>query len=211
VNNVRKKPYSVILFDEIEKAHQDIYGIFLQMLTDGRLADKKGKLADFSNSIIIFTSNAGAHEIVDRFQRGTHPTPEELKVILRDTGHFKDEFLGRVDSQIIPFKPITEDVASLIFDIHFGKFKKLMKTQHNVDLSISDKVKAHLLEIGFSPIYGARPIKSAIKSFLTPAMADKIIMGEVSKGATVHLDLDDEQALVWEISESIKEVHGTIE
>ncbi|HKK39159.1 MAG TPA: ATP-dependent Clp protease ATP-binding subunit, partial [Cryomorphaceae bacterium] len=211
VNNVRKRPYSVVLFDEIEKAHQDIYGIFLQMLTDGRLADKKGKLADFSNSIIIFTSNAGAHEIVDKFQRGSHPTPEELKVILRETGHFKDEFLGRVDSQIIPFKPISEEVASLIFDIHFGKFKKLMKTQHNVDLSISDQVKEHLLEIGFSPIYGARPIKSAIKSFLTPAMADKIIMGEVTKGCKVHLDLDDARVLIWDISETINEVHGDFE
>jgi ATP-dependent Clp protease ATP-binding subunit ClpA len=202
VNNVRKKPYSVVLFDEIEKAHQDIYGIFLQMLTDGRLADKKGKLADFSNAIIIFTSNAGAHEIVDRFEKGMHPTPEELKVILRETGHFKDEFLGRVDSQIIPFKPISEEVASLIFDIHMNKFKKLMKTQHDVDLTISAEVKEHILGIGFSPVYGARPIKNAIRSFLTPAMADKIIMGEVTKGSNVHLDLNDQGELSWAISET---------
>ena len=86
-----------------------------------------------------------------------------------------------------------------------------MKTQHNVDLSISDQVKEHLLEIGFSPIYGARPIKSAIKSFLTPAMADKIIMGEVTKDCKVHLDLDDARVLIWDISETINEVHGDFE
>ncbi|MGB0425200.1 MAG: AAA family ATPase, partial [Flavobacteriales bacterium] len=103
VNNIRKHPYSVLLFDEIEKAHPDIYGIFLQMLTDGRLQDKKGKMADFSNTIIIFTSNAGAHEIVDMFNEGLNPTPEQLKTILRETKHFKDEFLGRIDSQILPF------------------------------------------------------------------------------------------------------------
>jgi len=92
-NNVRKKPYSVVLFDEIEKAHPDIYGIFLQMLTDGRLTDKQGKLADFSNTIVIFTSNSGAHKIVDLFNQGKHPTPEELKSILRETKDFKDVFI----------------------------------------------------------------------------------------------------------------------
>ena len=129
VNNVRKKPYSVVLFDEIEKAHADIYGIFLQMLTDGRLQDKKGKLADFSNVIVIFTSNAGAHEMVDIINTGRMPTSEEIKEILRETRHFKDEFLGRVDSQILPFKPISEEVARLILDIHLNKFVKLLDRQ----------------------------------------------------------------------------------
>ncbi len=199
VNSVRKKPYSVVLFDEIEKAHQDIYGIFLQMLTDGRLADRKGKMADFSNTIIIFTSNAGAHEIVAKFEKGEDPTPEELKVILRETGHFKDEFLGRVDSQIIPFKPISEKVARMILDIHYGKLVKMLRKQHEITLTVTENVKNYLLEIGYSPIYGARPIKSALKSFLIPAMADKIIMGEVARGNTVELDLDEEGNLLWKI------------
>jgi ATP-dependent Clp protease ATP-binding subunit ClpA len=191
VNNVRKKPYSVVLFDEIEKAHQDIYGIFLQMLTDGRLQDKKGKMADFSNTIIIFTSNAGAHEIVDVFNSGRHPEPEELKNILRESRHFKDEFLGRVDSQILPFKPISEDVARLILGIHLNKFKKILKSGHNVDLTLEDNVIDHLIEIGFSPIYGARPLKNAIKSTLTPFMADKIIMGEVGKDDQITIAMGD--------------------
>jgi len=200
VNNIRKHPYSVLLFDEIEKAHQDIYGIFLQMLTDGRLQDKKGKMADFSNTIIIFTSNAGAHEIVDMFDQGLDPTPDQLKTILRETQHFKDEFLGRIDSSILPFKPISEPVARMILDIHYNKFVKLLRKQHNITLTISDEVKDHLIKIGFSPIYGARPLKSAIKTFLTPPMADKIIMGEVNRGDKVHLDLNDSDDLVWNIT-----------
>lgn len=195
VNNVRKKPYSVVLFDEIEKAHQDIYGIFLQMLTDGRLQDKKGKMADFSNTIIIFTSNAGAHDIVDVFNSGRHPEPEELKNILRESKHFKDEFLGRVDSQILPFKPISEDVARLILGIHLSKFKKILKRGHNVTLELEDNVIDHLIEVGFSPIYGARPLKNAIKSTLTPFMADKIIMGEVGKDDRISIAMNEDGAL----------------
>ncbi|MFT5246578.1 MAG: ATP-dependent Clp protease ATP-binding subunit ClpB [Litorivivens sp.] len=200
VNNVRKHPYSVVLFDEIEKAHQDIYGIFLQMLTDGRLQDKKGKMADFSNTIIIFTSNAGAHDIVDVFNSGRDPEPDELKQILRDSGHFKDEFLGRVDSQIMPFRPITEEVARTILDIHYNKFVKLLRKQHSIELTVGDEVKDHMIEIGFSPVYGARPLKGAIKTLLTPPMADKIIMGEVGRGDRVHLTLDAEKSLVWDIT-----------
>ncbi len=200
VNNVRKHPYSVVLFDEIEKAHQDIYGIFLQMLTDGRLQDKKGKMADFSNTIIIFTSNAGAHDIVDVFNSGRDPEPEELKQILRDSKHFKDEFLGRVDSWILPFKPISEDVARMILDIHYNKFVKLLSRQHNITLTVAPEVKDHMISIGFSPIYGARPLKSAIRTFLTPPMADKIIMGEVVRGDKVHLTLDGEGNMAWDIT-----------
>jgi len=203
-NNVRKKPYSVVLFDEIEKAHPDIYGIFLQMLTDGRLTDKQGKLADFSNTIVIFTSNSGAHKIVDHFNRGSHPSPEELKSILRETQDFKDEFLGRVDSQILPFKPISESVARLILSIHFSKFVKLLAKNHDIKLSASEKVMDHLIDIGFSPIYGARPLKNAIKTFLTPPMADKIIMGEVTKGDTINLDLGEDTTLIWNIEKKTK-------
>ncbi|MEO0776549.1 MAG: AAA family ATPase, partial [Bacteroidota bacterium] len=200
VNNVRKKPYSVVLFDEIEKAHPDIYGIFLQMLTDGRLQDKQGKLADFSNAIIIFTSNAGAHQIVDLFQKGEHPSPEQLKEILRASRHFKDEFLGRVDSQILPFAPIDETVARMILQIHLRKFVQLLRHQHQIEFSVSEKVMDHLLEIGFSPLYGARPLKNAIKTFLTPPMADKLIMGAVQAGQRVHLDLEENKNIIWEIN-----------
>ncbi len=199
VNKVRKQPYSVVLFDEIEKAHPDIYGIFLQMLTDSRLQDKQGKMADFSNTIIIFTSNAGAEKIVDIFQAGQQPTPEQLKGFLRETRKFKDEFLGRVDSQILPFAPISEPVAKMILQIHFAKFAKLLKTQHNVTLTISEGVMEHLLTIGFSPLFGARPLKNAIKSFLTPPIADKIIGGAIVNGSKVHLDIGNESELIWEI------------
>jgi ATP-dependent Clp protease ATP-binding subunit ClpA len=128
---------------------------------------------------------------VDVFNSGRHPEPEELKNILRESRHFKDEFLGRVDSQILPFKPISEDVARLILGIHLNKFKKILKSGHNVDLTLEDNVIDHLIEIGFSPIYGARPLKNAIKSTLTPFMADKIIMGEVGKDDQITIAMGD--------------------
>lgn len=199
VNKVRKQPYSVVLFDEIEKAHADIYGIFLQMLTDSRLQDKHGKMADFTNTIIIFTSNAGAEGIVDVFNQDRTPKPEELKTILRATRKFKDEFLGRVDTQILPFAPISEEVAQLILGIHFKKYCRLLKQQHNLDLNASEGVKQFLIKVGFSPLYGARPLKNAIKTFLTPPIADKIIMGKISPGDRVELDIDESENLVWEV------------
>ncbi len=202
INKVRTQPYSVVLFDEIEKADKDIYGIFLQMLTDSRLTDKQGKMADFSNAIIIFTSNAGAHEIVDVFNSGTEPTSEQLKAILRRTKAFKDEFLGRVDSQILPFAPISEEVARLILNIHFKKFAKILLQQHNVSLTASETLIEHFITIGFSPLYGARPLRNAIKSFLTPPIADKIILGEITNGDKVNLDLDEEKNLVWNIEKA---------
>lgn len=200
VNKVRRQPYSVVLFDEIEKAHTDIYGIFLQMLTDSRLQDKQGKMADFSNTIIIFTSNAGADRIVELFQKGTPPSPEQLKEILRETKQFKDEFLGRVDSQILPFAPISMEVAQEILAIHFKKFTRLLKQQHNIHLTASEQLLEHLISIGFSPLYGARPLKNAIKSFLTPPIADKIITGELSNGDQIFLDLDIDHAIIWQIN-----------
>lgn len=208
VNKVRKNPYSVILFDEIEKAHEDIYGIFLQMLTDSRLHDKQGRMADFSNAIIIFTSNAGADRILQLTKAGQRPDPAALKEILRETRHFKDEFLGRVDRQILPFDAISEETARLILDIHLGKFLKLLMTNHEVCLTISDNVRKHLLDIGFSPLFGARPIKNAIRSFLTPPVADKIVSGEIGRGDEVHLDIDDD-ALVWQVRRLSEAIQST--
>jgi ATP-dependent Clp protease ATP-binding subunit ClpB len=205
VNKVRRQPYSVVLFDEIEKAHGDIYGIFLQMLTDSRLQDKQGKMADFSNTIIIFTSNAGADDIVEMFQKGLQPSIEQLKTILRETRRFKDEFLGRVDSQILPFAPISEAVARKILDIHFGKFARLLLQQHQIRLSASDALMQHLIQIGFSPLYGARPLKNAIKTFLTPPIADKIILGELGNGDEIYLDIGAEGEMIWQIQKQTAE------
>lgn len=205
VNKVRRQPYSVVLFDEIEKAHGDIYGIFLQMLTDSRLQDKQGKMADFSNTIIIFTSNAGADDIVQMFQKGEHPTAEQLKSILRETRRFKDEFLGRVDSQILPFAPISEAVARKILDIHFGRFTRLLLQQHQIRFSASEGLMQYLIQVGFSPLYGARPLKNAIKTILTPPIADKIILGDLGAGDEVFLDIDAEGEMIWQIQKQAAE------
>ncbi len=199
VNKVRKQPYSVVLFDEIEKAHPDIYGIFLQMLTDSRLQDKQGKMADFSNTIIVFTSNAGAHEVIRYFERGDRPTSEQLKEILRSTKAFKDEFLGRVDSQIIPFGPLTHDVAERILGIHLRKFQRLLRGQHGIELEVGPEAVEYLIEVGFSPLYGARPLKNAIKTYLTPTLADKLLRGELQTGDRVLLGRGAEGNFTWKI------------
>jgi ATP-dependent Clp protease ATP-binding subunit ClpA len=196
VNKIRKQPYSVLLFDEIEKAHPDIYGIFLQMLTDSRLQDKQGKMADFSNTIIIFTSNAGAEGIIESFNKGIIPQPETLKQLLRETRKFKDEFLGRVDSQILPFSPITNDAAISILKVHLNKFKNILKQQHQVNLSYSDNLITYLVEIGFSPLYGARPLKNTIKTYLTPVLADQLIDGKIKPHDTIILDVNEQKEII---------------
>jgi ATP-dependent Clp protease ATP-binding subunit ClpB len=200
VNKVRQNPYSVVLFDEIEKAHPDIYGIFLQMLTDSRLHDKQGKMADFSNVIIIFTSNAGADAIIESFDAGKIPNTETLKALLRSTRKFKDEFLGRVDSQILPFAPISEPVADLILKIHLNKFKQILESQQNIKLTVSDSAKEYLINKGFSKRFGARPLRNTIKTYLTPPISDKIITGELVSGNTITADTDVDGQLIWVIT-----------
>jgi ATP-dependent Clp protease ATP-binding subunit ClpB len=179
VNKIRQKPYSIVLFDEIEKAHTSVYDVFLQIMDEGKLHDRLGKEGDFSNAIILFTSNIGADHIVETFNKGQIPTSTSLMEIMGN--YFRPEFLGRL-TEIVPFTSISKKNALKIFEIHLKKeFMDLLKNL-NISVEIPMEAKLFLAENGYSAKYGARPIKSIIRSHLRRPLAKKIISGEVKDG-----------------------------
>ena len=195
VNKIREKPYSVVLFDEIEKAHPSVFDIFLQILDEGKLHDRLGKEGDFSNAIILFTSNIGSEFISERFNKGEIPSPTEMMEIM--TKYFRPEFLARL-TEIVPFAPISEENAVRIFDIHLRGLTDPL-TKQGVSLSISQEAKRFLTLSGFTPKYGARQIKGVIRNQLRRPISRKIISGEVNKGTHIQLDLDGGQELKWDL------------
>lgn len=148
VTQIRQKPYSVVLFDEIEKAHSSVYDVFLQMMDEGKIHDKLGREGDFSNSIIIFTSNIGSQWIVEQIQSGH--TPDSGKLIEVMAQYFRPEFLGRL-TEVVPFAPIDENVAKQIFNLHFGRLQEQLMKQKNIQLNLSDEALQHLANKGILP------------------------------------------------------------
>jgi ATP-dependent Clp protease ATP-binding subunit ClpB len=204
VNKIRQRPYSVVLFDEIEKAHKSVYDIFLQILDEGIVHDKQGKKGDFTKAIVVFTSNIGSEWIVKQFQAGNVPTKEQLREVMSDarmpdgSKAFRPEMLGR-GMHLIPFAPITEGVAGSILEIHLKNFKKLL-SQQDIHFAYSENAKKTLVESGFSAIYGARPLKDTIEERIATPLSDKIISGEIEKGSTVEVDWDEAgKAFLWNI------------
>ncbi|MBE0393775.1 ATP-dependent Clp protease ATP-binding subunit ClpA [Flavobacterium sp. 7E] len=190
VNKIRQKPYSIVLFDEIEKAHASVYDVFLQIMDEGKLHDRLGKEGDFSNAIILFTSNIGADHIVDTFNKGQIPTSSNLMEIMGN--YFRPEFLGRL-TEIVPFAPISKDNALKIFEIHLKKeFMDLLKNI-NITVEIPMEAKLYLAENGYNAKYGARPIKSIIRSHLRRPLAKKIISGEVKDGDKMIVIIENEE------------------
>jgi ATP-dependent Clp protease ATP-binding subunit ClpB len=182
VNKIRQKPYSIVLFDEIEKAHSSVYDVFLQIMDEGKLHDRLGKEGDFSNAIILFTSNIGSDYIVEAFNKNQIPSSSSLMEIMAN--YFRPEFLGRL-TEIIPFAPISKENALKIFEIHLKKeFLDLLKTT-NITVDIPLETKLFLAENGYNAKYGARPIKSIIRSHLRRPLAKKIISGEVVDGDNI--------------------------
>jgi ATP-dependent Clp protease ATP-binding subunit ClpB len=199
VNKIRQKPYSVVLFDEIEKAHSSVFDIFLQILDEGVVHDKLDKKGDFSNAVVIFTSNIGSEQIMQSFDKGVIPDRDTLREIINSTKRFRPEFLGR-RMNIIPFSPITEGVALNILDIHLRSFMKILKLQ-NIQLEATEGARKELVKSGFSPQYGARPLKDTIEDRLATAMANKIIAGEIPKGSHVKVDWDEAKGdFAWEVN-----------
>jgi ATP-dependent Clp protease ATP-binding subunit ClpB len=178
VNKIREKPYSVVLFDEIEKAHPSVFDLFLQILDEGKLHDRLGKEGDFSNAVVLFTSNIGSDYIAGKFSEGIIPESQELMEIM--ARYFRPEFLARV-TEIVPFAPISEDTVELIFDIHLNAFKKILKTQ-GIELELGEEKKKELVLKGFNPKYGARPLKGVIRSDLRRPISRKIVSGELKQG-----------------------------
>ena len=182
---VRRKPYSVLLFDEIEKAHEDVFNMFLQILDDGRLTDNKGKTVDFKNTIIIMTSNIGSQYLLEN--QGEEVTGEAKNLVMASLRNkFKPEFLNRVDD-IIMFKPLSEEGIKKIIDIFLDEVRARL-VDKNIKLEVTEEAKSILAKEGYDPIYGARPLKRYIQNTLENNLARKIIKGDVYYGSTVVVD-----------------------
>lgn len=196
VNKIRQQPYTVLLFDEIEKAHPSVFDIFLQIMDEGLIHDRLGKEGDFSNALILFTSNIGSEWITEQFNNSKMPQPNELMELM--TRHFRPEFLARL-SEIVPFGPITEENVVKIFDIQLKSLLEALQKQH-ITLEISDEAKKMLALSGFTPRYGARQISGVIRNQLRRPISRQIIAGEVSQGRKIVLGLKENSAeLDWKI------------
>ncbi len=192
---VRRKPYSVVLLDEIEKAHPDVWNILLQVLDDGRLTDNKGRVVNFKNTIIIMTSNIGSHLIQDAFETVTEVNVEEVtekaKVevmnLLRQT--IRPEFLNRVD-EIIMFSPLMKKQIMGIVKIQLDILKKLV-AENGISLEYSEYLLAFLAEQGYDPQFGARPLKRLIQKQIINALSKRILAGDIDKSKPVLVDVFD--------------------
>lgn len=194
VTQIRQKPYSVVLFDEIEKAHSSIYDVFLQMMDEGKIHDKLGREGDFSNSIIIFTSNIGSQWIVEQIQSGH--TPDSGKLIEVMAQYFRPEFLGRL-TEVVPFAPIDENVAKQIFNLHFGRLQEQLMKQKNIQLNLSDEALQHLANKGYSPKYGARPIAGVIRTYIKKSVSRLIVSEQIRPGDNIVINYRNGE-LIWE-------------
>ena len=193
VNKIRKQPYSVVLFDEIEKAHPSVFDIFLQILDEGKMHDRLGKEGDFSNALIIFTSNIGSEWIVEEFNKDIIPKSSQLMEIM--TKHFRPEFLARL-TEIVPFAPISEKNVVKILEIQMKSLIESLGKQ-NMTLEITEDAKSKIALTGFTPKYGARQISGVIRTFLRRPISKMIVSGEVKKGNHIKVSLDDEKELKW--------------
>jgi len=188
---VRRRPYSVVLFDEIEKAHPDVFNVFLQILDDGRLTDGQGHTVDFRNTIVIMTSNIGSHRILD--YKGTLGGAEEA--LMRATvmeelrAHFRPEFLNRVD-EIIVFHSLSEEELMEIVDLQLERLRRRLE-ERRITLVLDTAAKRHLVKAGYDPSYGARPLKRTIQKELETPLGRRILAGEIEDGDTVNVGFND--------------------
>lgn len=195
VNKIRQQPYAVVLFDEIEKAHPSVYDIFLQIMDEGKLHDRLGKEGDFSNSIILFTSNVGSEWLTRQLESGNVPTTNQIMEVMGQ--YFRPEFLARL-SEIVPFSPISEDILLKIFDIQFNGVKKLLDKQ-GISIIISDDARKMLAHKGFTPKYGARQVAGVIRNYLRRPISRLIIKEELCQGKTLKVGLDERNELTLNI------------
>ena len=198
----------MVLFDEIEKAHKSVFDLFLQILDEGKLHDRLGRVGDFSNSLIIFTSNIGSEYIFKSFGEGKVPTHDQLLEVMQ--GSFRPEFLARL-TEIVPFSPITTEMINRIFDIHI---KNLLKTlnEQNITLVIDDSARKYVTSVGFNAHYGARPILGIIRKEIRRPLSKLIIAGDITPGDTVTMKFDEEKnQIFWDIDDGQPEPEGAAE
>ncbi|AQR74058.1 ATP-dependent chaperone ClpB [Sphingomonas sp. LM7] len=185
---VRRRPYQVVLFDEVEKAHADVFNVLLQVLDDGRLTDGQGRTVDFSNTIVILTSNLGSQFLTNLAdgQKVEDVEPQVMEIV---RAHFRPEFLNRLD-EIILFHRLAAEHMAPIVDIQVSRVGKLL-ADRKVKLDLTDAARAWLGRVGYDPVYGARPLKRAVQRYLQDPLADMILRGDVKDGSTVHIDEGD--------------------
>ncbi|MFR6737087.1 MAG: ATP-dependent chaperone ClpB [Blautia wexlerae] len=192
---VRRKPYSVVLFDEIEKAHPDVFNVLLQVLDDGRITDSQGRTVDFKNTILIMTSNIGSPYLLDGIDENGEIKTEAQSQVMDDLrGHFRPEFLNRLD-EIIMFKPLTKSNIGKIVDLMVGELDKRLADQE-LSLELTDAAKNQVIENGYDPVYGARPLKRYLQKYVETLAARKILSGDVHAGDTLVLDVQNGEFIV---------------
>ena len=192
---VRRKPYSVVLFDEIEKAHPDVFNVLLQVLDDGRITDSQGRTVDFKNTILIMTSNIGSPYLLEGIDENGEIKPEAQEQVMNDLrGHFSPEFLNRLD-EIILFKPLTKDNIGGIVDLMVKELSNRLADQE-LSLELTDAARTQVIENGYDPVYGARPLKRYLQNYVETLAAKKILSGDVHAGDTLVLDVKDGEFVI---------------
>ena len=192
---VRRKPYSVVLFDEIEKAHPDVFNVLLQVLDDGRITDSQGRTVDFKNTILIMTSNIGSPYLLDGIDENGEIKPEAQSQVMDDLrGHFRPEFLNRLD-EIIMFKPLTKSNIGKIVDLMVSELDKRLADQE-LSLELTEAAKDQVIENGYDPVYGARPLKRYLQKYVETLAARKILSGDVHAGDALVLDVQNGEFIV---------------
>jgi ATP-dependent Clp protease ATP-binding subunit ClpB len=195
---IRRKPYAVLLFDEVEKGHPDVFNTLLQLLEDGRLTDSHGKTTNFSNTLVIMTSNLGGADILDL--SGRDDEEMERRVMGAVKGHFRPEFINRVDELVI-FKSLGRDTLRLILDILLRKLGKTLDPRQ-IKLELTEPAAQAVVEAGYEPRFGARPLKRAVLRMIQRPLANSLLQGEITDGAQLSVDLDtDGEGLVFRAKE----------
>ena len=196
---VRRKPYSVVLFDEIEKAHPDVFNVLLQVLDDGRITDSQGRTVDFKNTILIMTSNIGSSYLLDGIDENGNIKPEAQNLVMNDLrAHFRPEFLNRLDETIL-FKPLTKGNITRIIDLLLSELNERL-ADRELSLELTDAAKTFIADHGFDPVYGARPLKRYMQKHVETLAAKLILGGEISTGATIVIDVEGD-ALTAKVKE----------
>ena len=190
---VRRRPHAVVLFDEIEKAHHDVFNVLLQILDDGRLTDAQGRTVDFRNTVVIMTSNIGSHMILERMlPEQSEEQRQRLEAdVLRETHqHFRPEFLNRVDDVIV-FRPLSQELIQQIVELQLRRVERLTG-ELGLTLEVTEGAKAFLAREGYDPAFGARPLKRAVQRHLQDPLALRLLEGDVPEGSRVHVELASE-------------------
>jgi ATP-dependent Clp protease ATP-binding subunit ClpA len=196
VNKIRQQPYAVVLFDEIEKAHPSVYDIFLQIMDEGKLHDRLGKEGDFSNAIVIFTSNVGSEWLAEQMTKGITPTATQLMEVIGQ--YFRPEFLARL-SETVPFAPVNETMLLKIFNIQLKSLTEALNKQ-GIKFAIDEATKKMLAERGFTPKYGARQLVGTIRTHLRRPVSRLIVGGKLVAGNTLTVGKDENDELTWNIN-----------